>query len=86
MLYYNKKDNSNIAEKMISYYLEYLRSKYNIKTNELNDAFALVLARKLNHPEAVTKAFVGYLNYIRSTNEVSDNDIQHLYHQLKKLV
>jgi len=86
MLYYNKKDNSNLSEKMISYYLEHLRSKYNIKTNELNDAFAVVLARKLNHPEAVTKDFVGYLNYIRSTNEVSDNDIQHLYHQLKKLV
>lgn len=84
MLYYNKKDNANLAEKMIQYYLEHLRSKYSIKTNDLNDAFATQLAHKLNQNETDTKAFIAYFNYIRDAYEVTDNDIQHLYHQIKK--
>ena len=84
MLYYNKKDNANLSEKMIQYYLEYLRSKYSLKTNELNNGFAFQLANKINQTEADSKAFVSYLNYIRSSKEITDTDIQHLYHQIKK--
>lgn len=84
MLYYNKKDNANLSEKMIQYYLEHIRSKYSLKTNLLNDSFAIQLAYKINHSETDTKAFISYLNYIRSNKEITDIDIQHLYHQIKK--
>ena len=83
-LYYSKKDNPNLVEKMIVHYLENIRSKYAIRTQELNNEFANHLSHKINRSSEETNAFVSYLNYIRGSNQVTDIDIQHLYQQLKK--
>jgi hypothetical protein len=83
-LYYSKKDNQNLVEKMVLHYLENIRSKYAIRTQELNNEFANHLSHKINRSSEETNAFVSYLNYIRGSNQVTDIDIQHLYQQLKK--
>jgi hypothetical protein len=38
-LYLQKKDNRNIADKMITYFLEHIRNQYFLNTNQLNDEF-----------------------------------------------
>lgn len=83
-LYYVKKNNANLAEKMITHYLENIRIRYQVRTNELNAEFAGMLSRKLEKPSDEINAFVSYLNYIRGAEQVTDIDIQHLYQQLKK--
>ncbi len=85
-LYYNKKDNKNLSDKMILHYLETIRSKYGFKTNELNEEFVTLLSQKINQSFADTNAFIGYILYIRDAANVNDNDIKHLYHQLKKFM
>ncbi len=45
-LYLQKKDNKNIAEKMITYFNEYIRNTYFLNTNHINDDFIVVLSRK----------------------------------------
>jgi hypothetical protein len=45
-LYLQKKDNKNIADKMITYFNEYIRNTYFLNTNHVNDDFIAVLGRK----------------------------------------
>jgi len=85
-LYFTKKDNANLAEKMIRHYLENIRLKYALRSTELDAHFANQLAHKVNHSIEKTTAFISYLNYIRDSEDVTDIDIQHLYHQLKKYI
>ena len=42
-LYLQKKDNKNIADKMITYFNEYIRNTYFLNTNLVNDDFIAVL-------------------------------------------
>ncbi len=84
LLYFNKSDHSNLAEKMITYYLENIRSKYGIKTKQLDEEFEKALAQKTNHTATDIHAFISYLNYIRAATKLSTTDISLLYKQLKK--
>jgi len=45
-LYYQNGDHKNIAEKKINYFLEQVRSKYALATNQLDREFAAALSRK----------------------------------------
>lgn len=83
-LYYNKGDHVNLSHKMLQHYFEHIRTKYQLPTNDLNEIFASKLAAKINQPLTDTKAFLAYLEYIRSSSDISDTDIIHLHHQLKK--
>ncbi len=83
LLYYNKKDHKNLSEKMIMHYLETIRSRYGLKTNELNEEFASLLSQKTHHSLTDTTAFIAYIRYIRDSEKITDTDIRHLYHQLK---
>lgn len=83
-LYFSKKDNANLAEKMIRHYLENVRTRYNIPAREANEELAVQLALRAELALDDTRAFVSYLNYIRSADVVTDIDIQHLYRQLQK--
>jgi hypothetical protein len=85
-LYYSKQDNKNLSEKMIQHYLENIRTTYALKTNTLNDEFSFLLSRKLDKKQEELQAFISFLNYIRSSQEVTENDIKHLYHLIKKYV
>lgn len=45
-LYLQKKDNKNISDKMITYFNEYIRNKYFLNTNLINEDFIIALSRK----------------------------------------
>lgn len=45
-LYLQKKDNHNIAQKMITYFNEHIRNNYFLNTNQINDEFIISLSRK----------------------------------------
>ena len=86
MLYYNKKDHKNLSDKMILHYLETIRSKYGLKTKELNEEFADLLAQKTTHPLTEITSFLAYIRYIRDSETITETDIKHLYHQLQKFI
>lgn len=83
-LYYNKKDHTNLAGKLIRHYLEHVRSHYNLHTHVLDESFARDLAEMTGKPLAETDAFVLYLQYIRDSARVSATELRRLYLQLKK--
>ena len=45
-LYLQRKDNKNIADKMVTYFNEYIRNTYFLNTNQVNDDFVVLLSRK----------------------------------------
>ncbi|MEZ5047291.1 MAG: DUF4350 domain-containing protein [Chitinophagaceae bacterium] len=83
-IYYNQKDNKKLSLKMIQYYLESIRSKYNLSTKTLDEEFAFKLSQKLDQPYQETNTFIIYLDYIRNAHSVHDTDIKYLYTILKK--
>lgn len=85
-LYYNKRDNSNIAQKMIQHFLEHIRSSFYIPHQKLDAAFASVLAGKTNQPLAKTERLVQRIAAIMNGAEISDDLLLELNRQLAELL
>lgn len=83
-LYYGEKDNRNLAQKMIRYYLEYIRTTYNLNITNLNQELAEKLARKLNKTTEESAQFINYLNQQLTAHSLSETEIKELYQILKK--
>ncbi len=83
-LYYHERDHQNLAEKMVRYYLEYIRTKYNISTQQLDATFAQKISRRLAKDLQETEAFVSYISKIKQASSLAESDIKFLYNQLKK--
>ena len=71
-LYLQKKDNSNIADKMVTYLLEHIRNQYFISTNNLNDEFTAQLSRKSNVPHDQVEELMGMVKMVQLYGDVDD--------------
>jgi hypothetical protein len=74
-VYYEKRNNANIARKKILYLLEYLRDEYRIKTNKLDDEFVEALTAKLNIERALVTDLVRFIHNIDAQGYVSDHEL-----------
>jgi hypothetical protein len=64
-LYYQNGDHKNIAEKKINYFLEHIRSKHALATNQLDREFAAALARKSGKADNETWELVQLIGQIK---------------------
>ncbi len=71
-LYLQKKDNNNIAHKMITYFLEHIRSKYYLNTSHLNAEFFSSLSRKSGVEETEVKEFFELIGHLQDSYEITD--------------
>lgn len=85
-LYYNKRDNRNIALKMIQHFMEHIRSNFYLPHHKLDDAFATVLAGKTNQLIPKTQRLVQRMWNIQQGGEVSDDQLLELNRQLTELL
>jgi len=82
-LYLQKKDNRNIAEKMILYFQEYIRKQYFLNTSQVNDDFKTMLSKKSNVPkEAVEKLFY-FIQQILDSQQITDEELLLLNQQIE---
>jgi len=81
-LYYQHGDFSNIITHKIHYFLEQIRSKYYLNTNELGENFISKLAIKSSNKKEDTKALIDYIVYLKSKNTHTETDLI----QLNKLI
>jgi len=72
-LYYNKGNHSNIAEKMIQHFLEWVRTHYHLNTNHLNYDFIQHLSKKTGEPEQTVSRLVEMIHEIR-TNSIKPDE------------
>jgi hypothetical protein len=74
-MYFENQDHKNIAEQKITYFLEYIRSSFNIQTDNLNSNFYKKLASRSNNTEEyVTKVFTK-INQIHLKNTITEAEL-----------
>jgi len=82
-LYLQKKDNRNIAEKMITYFQEHIRKQYFLNMAQANDDFMTTLSRKANVSKEITTALFQSIDQVRNSPEVSDQQLLLLNQQIE---
>ncbi|MCC8425205.1 DUF4350 domain-containing protein [Mucilaginibacter sp. UR6-11] len=74
-VYYEKRDNANIAGKKIRYLLNHLREKYQLKTNKPDDEFIENLIHKTGTDPALARELVSCINYLTQKTKVTDREL-----------
>lgn len=89
-VYYEQRNNTDISQKKINYLLEFIRSNYRLKTQELDEEFKENLIQKTGLTTDVIGSMVQLINEILKANKVSDQQlislnksIEHFYKQVQ---
>lgn len=77
-LYLQQKDNRNIAEKIITYFYEYLRKKYFINTAVVSNEFINSLSRKSGVSVSDTNEIFELIKNVQSLEKLSDDELLEL--------
>jgi len=85
-LYLQKKDNRNIAQKMITYFLEYTRNNYFLNAKQVNNEFVAALSRKSGVSETDVINLVNLIEEINEEEKVSDIKLLELHNQLQLFI
>ncbi|MGZ3763447.1 MAG: DUF4350 domain-containing protein [Mucilaginibacter sp.] len=74
-VYYEQRNNQNIAEKKILFFLEHVRTKYYLKTDNLDGGFAERLSHKTGVDPSFARDFLNLLNHINAQTQVTDQEL-----------
>ena len=84
-LYFNKGNHTNLGEKMVQHFLEWVRANYFISTSQPDEQFAKQLMIKSGLPENVVKSLVEMIREIQSERKQLDEaDLYHLHHTIQR--
>ncbi|MCF3111337.1 hypothetical protein LL912_21300 [Niabella sp. CC-SYL272] len=84
LLYYDKKDNVNLAQKMSAYFLEHLRNKYHIFSKELNEAFVREVSDKSGADPSLVTTIVNQIKKVNQEGVIPDADLVLLQANIEK--
>jgi hypothetical protein len=74
-VYYQQRNNRDIAEKKITYLLEYIRNKYRLKTIDLNQEFREALLNKSGATADVIDDILEQIKFIKAGQMVRDDQL-----------
>jgi len=84
-LYYNKGDHANLAEKMVQQFLEWVRMRYFLNTNLLNENFIYQLTIKSWQPEAKVRGLLDMIHEVNTrTANTDDAYLYQLYNTIQQ--
>jgi hypothetical protein len=83
-VYFEQRNNQNIANKKILYFLEHLRVEYNLKTNPLDQEFIEAFSRKTAIEPDFAKDIVAHFNLISVQHHVTDQQLIELNNLIEK--
>lgn len=83
-LYLQKKDNRNIADKMITYFNEHVRNSYYMNTSTVTGDFITTLSRKSGVPREKVDALYTIIQEINSSTHVNDVQLLSLNKQIQE--
>lgn len=81
-VYFNKKDNKNIAEKMIGYFLEYIRAHFFLPTHVLDEPFVQALSKKTGVPQPDLDELIKIIDAVQTGSATSNEVLLQLNRQL----
>ncbi|HSY76406.1 MAG TPA: DUF4350 domain-containing protein [Bacteroidia bacterium] len=82
-LYYQKGTRSGIAHKKIVFFLDYIRTRYNIATNIFNDAFYSSLASKTLIPAEELQNLFTFISQVQAANTIDEIALMQLNNQIE---
>ncbi|PSL29686.1 DUF4350 domain-containing protein [Chitinophaga ginsengisoli] len=82
-LYYQQHDNRNLAQKIILQWQEFVRTRYYLNTNSLDNAFAEALSRKAVMPLEQVKDILNSIQQVQSGQVITDEYLQRFYKNIQ---
>ena len=82
-LYYDRGDHHNLCHKMASYFLEHVRNKYKIPTDNLDDDFITRLQFKTGSDATEIREIVTFINQLNKTASVTAKQVTDFHKQLE---
>ena len=83
-VYYENRNNADIAQKKVLYLLTYLRDEYQLRATNLDKEFAEKLTAKLGIDAAFAADLVSYMLYVNTATHLSNNDLIELNKLIEK--
>jgi hypothetical protein len=77
-LYFETQDHKNLIDKKITYFLEKIRTDYNIDTSVLDDEFIEKLSAKSGKKKEVVTKVIHHINWLHSKSEFFEENLVHL--------
>jgi hypothetical protein len=74
-LYYQRRDNINLAQKIVSHFLGYIRTKYNLQTNSLDMDFVERLTYKSGCDKTEVKEIIENIKLAQQQKDLSDEGL-----------
>ena len=81
-LYYDRKDHTDLARKMSTYFLDYVRSQYKISTHALDESFTQALHAKTGYSVNEIKSIVDFIGIVESST-INEHQLNRFYNQLE---
>ncbi len=85
-LYYQRFDHGNIAKKKILYFMEHIRSHYQVRTNVINEEFVKKISQRSNIDTDKIWDLFKYLETTRSNAAVSQKELLLLNQKIEKFM
>lgn len=82
-LYYQRRDNKNLAQKMTAHFLDHVRGKYNIRVSATDPEFEKWLAWKSGHDPVAIRDLLYHMKYVQDEPSVSDAALMELNTRLE---
>ena len=83
-LYYQQKDFKNIAEKKISYLLDYLRNKYSIKAGTFNEETISKISEKSSINTGILKSLFKEIKKINDSTKITEDELININYKIEK--
>lgn len=83
-LYYQRKDNKNLALKMVTHFLDHVRNRYNLRTSQLSEAFEQRLSYKSGCDLQTVKDLLYEVRLMEDKPVITDNELLDFNDKLDK--
>jgi hypothetical protein len=82
-LYYQRRDNQNLATKMVVHFQDQVRTRYHLAATTLDEAFVDRLAYRTGYPKQELAPLIGYMQELSSKAYIPDDELLHFHRQLE---
>jgi hypothetical protein len=83
-LYYQQKDYKNIAEKKISFFLDFIRNKYFVKTSSFDEETIQKISDKSSLSTVKIKSILREIEKINQSQKITEEDLININYQIEK--
>lgn len=82
-LYYQRRDNQNLAAKMVVHFQDQVRTRYHLTATTLDEGFVDRLAYRTGYPKQELAPLIAYMQELSSKAYIPDDELLHFHRQLE---